>query len=302
MSVELAESHWQLRELPCPLCGSHRRKRVGERGGSAHWRGEGVRVSIARCSDCGCLYPFPAALPRDHSHYSNADGYFAEPPTGAKIDAFANLLRRATELRGGERGAMLDIGAGCGEALVAAGHVGWDSAGIEPSEEFVRLGRERFGVEITQGYLEDVRFEDESFDLILFAGVLEHVYEPLKLIKEARRLLRPGGLVYIDVPNEGSLFNAVSRLALRLSGRDWSVALAPTFPPFHVVGFTPKSLRRALARFGMRPLSFRTYPIAFESTRLPTGVKGAAALIERLAAAMHAGAGIEAWVARVDGQ
>ncbi len=92
----------------------------------------------------------------------------------------------------------------------------------------------------------------EEWDVILLAAVLEHLYEPMPVLRRVRDALRPGGLVYIDVPNECALYTRVGNLYQRLRGRDWAVNLSPTFPPFHVVGFCPESLKRALQTAGLR--------------------------------------------------
>src|SRR5437763_11287266 len=84
----------------------------------------------------------------------------------------------------------------------------------------------------------------------MFAAVLEHLYRPMEVLRRARRALTDDGVIFIDVPNEDSLALAAGNLYMRARGRDWAVNLSPTFPPYHVVGFTPPSLRRALGAAG----------------------------------------------------
>jgi hypothetical protein len=78
--------------------------------------------------------------------------------------------------------------------------------------------------------------------------LLEHLYDPADCL----RRVHDGGLVFIDVPNECSLFTRLGNAYMRLRGRPWAVNLSPTFPPFHVVGFCPSSLRRLLRRAASR--------------------------------------------------
>ena len=57
-------------------------------------------------------------------------------------------------------------------------------------------------------------------------------------------------MLYLDVPNEMGLFFRVGNFYQRLRGRRWSVNLSPTFPPFHIFGFSPRSLRTLLNKHG----------------------------------------------------
>src|SRR5262249_42185654 len=85
---------------------------------------------------------------------------------------------------------------------------------------------------------------------------LEHLYSPAETLKRVREALRPGGLVFIDVPNECSLLSRIGNAYMRLRGTNWAVNLSPTFPPYHVVGFCPMSLRKLLGLVGLQPLEW----------------------------------------------
>jgi hypothetical protein len=89
------------------------------------------------------------------------------------------------------------------------------------------------------------------------SSVLEHLYGPYETLLEVRRILRPGGLFWFDVPNESGLYMRVGNLYMKCLGRDWCVNLAPTFPPSHVQGFTPASLRTLLARVGLEVVELK---------------------------------------------
>ena len=290
-------SHWELRPVRCPICEAEDARFLGYRGGWAHHRRSGIASPIVECTACKLVYPSPTPFPRDHSHYDSPAEYFAGDHFGpAKIDEVVGILGRAKDLGGGSAGSMLDIGCGCGESLRAAQLAGWNAVGVEPSKEFVDTGRREFGVSIQHGFVEDAGLPDESFDLVMLSGVLEHVYNPLELLREARRLVKAEGLVYIDVPNERSLYLRVGRIYLRMRRRDWCLALSPTFPPYHVVGFSPRSMRVALERARMRAVSLRTYPIEFSSQPgIPPLMAAVSDLVERSASCMNSAAGLVVW-------
>jgi hypothetical protein len=81
-------------------------------------------------------------------------------------------------------------------------------------------------------------------------AVLEHVVDPLALLRNAFRVAEPGALLIIEVPN-GHRFDAwILDLVLRISGRPWTVRTAPLQTPFHLSEFSKKSLNLAVQSAG----------------------------------------------------
>jgi SAM-dependent methyltransferase len=143
----------------------------------------------------------------------------------------------------------------------------------------MRRARSEYSVQVEVAPIESAHALDRQWDVIVLAAVLEHVYEPARLLQRVAAALRPGGVVYIDVPNECALYNRLGNLYMWLRGRDWATNLSPTFSPFHVVGFCPQSLRRVLAAAGLKPVVMEQYRM--RSYFEPAGV-GLRALAERL--------------------
>jgi 2-polyprenyl-3-methyl-5-hydroxy-6-metoxy-1,4-benzoquinol methylase len=154
----------------------------------------------------------------------------------------------------GRTGRLLEVGCGRGELLRGAANAGWNVGGIEMTETFARVADERFGVPVEVSPAETAATLREGWDVVVLAAVLEHVYDPITLLRRVHDGLRPGGLLFIDVPNECSFYTRVGNLYFRLKRRNWAINLSPTFAPFHVVGFCPKSLRWALGRTGLVPI------------------------------------------------
>jgi len=233
---------------------------MGYRGGEAHRAKLGVRCRVVRCTRCGLIYPNPMPFPREapDQHYQNPEEFFAHQATEVKHHSGLQLMEQFEQHLGG-KGRFLDVGCGRGELVAAAQERGWQAEGVDVSTHFVRYARERYGVTAHAGGLDDQRFPDARFDAIAMGAVLEHVYDPRGLLVEAARVLRPGGVLWIDVPNEAGLFFLVGNLYLRLRGLDWVVNLAPTFPLYHVYGFTPSALRRVLTHTGFGSIQIVTY-------------------------------------------
>ena len=103
----------------------------------------------------------------------------------------------------------------------------------------VKKANERFAGGFTCGRLEDAHYQDDFFDFIRIDNTLEHIQKPRELLKEARRILRPGGSLFVYVPNGESLS---MRLIKGYSINSWI--------PFHVVLYSPETLRNLLSKAG----------------------------------------------------
>ena len=248
---------FELRELPCAVCGSESRSHLGWRGGESHHDARGERIEIVRCNSCSHLYPHPTPFPKADigSLYDDPDDYFrAHDVEVGKRNGRAMI--KILEQKLPQRGMLLDVGCGRGELVWAAREAGWQFEAVDPSAAHLDWARTHLGIEGRLGTLEEAKFPDEHFDAVIMSAVLEHLYDPFATLREIWRVLKPGGVFYFDAPNEDGLYMRMGNLYMRAQGRDWVVNLAPTFPPYHVQGFNPTSLRRLLARAGFELIDF----------------------------------------------
>lgn len=245
----------------CPICELPPTLFVGTRGGVSHRERLGVESDIWSCGKCGLVFPNPMPFPMDGlgQHYEvDADEYFQVHDKVEKLDGARKLLKQAEELLG-KKGSILDVGVGRGEILIEAVANGWEVEGVEPSESFADYAEKRTGAKIWREPIEDAAIPAASFDVVVLGAVLEHLYDPDTVMKKISEILKPGGLLYVDVPNEKGLYFMVGNAYQRIRGRKWCVNLAPTFPPFHVFGFGPESLKSLLGKHGLEPKVWRVY-------------------------------------------
>lgn len=136
-----------------------------------------------------------------------AEHYVSEYPRGHFI--LDTLRRYAPELRiAGAR--VLDVGCGDAGVLIAFAEAGAACSGIEPDARSLERGAARaeehgVRVELRQSFAEEIPFADGAFDLVLLDNVLEHVRDRDRTLAEIRRVLRPGGLLYLVTPKPFAL-------------------------------------------------------------------------------------------------
>lgn len=145
------------------------------------------------------------------------------------------LLSRIPGAHG--HGRAIDFGAGVGIAVAALRDLGFDAMGLEKNPHASATGRRLFGVEITNGILEDVQ---EGVDLFTMFEVLEHIKHPVDFVRILAGKLSSGGCLIGSVPN----YDGIGRHLHDTR----SIALA--FPE-HVNQFTRPTLRRTLEEGGL---------------------------------------------------
>jgi SAM-dependent methyltransferase len=136
-------------------------------------------------------------------------------------------------------GRVLDIGCGTGEFLAAMRRLGWDTHGVEPNEGAAAYAREKLGLDVRADDLQNLDLPDCSFDLVTLWTVLEHLHDPGSVLRTARRILRPSGLLIISIPD-------IQSLDARCFGTSW----VGYDTPRHLYVFSRDNIRSLLAQAG----------------------------------------------------
>jgi SAM-dependent methyltransferase len=196
--------------------------------------------------------------------------YLAGPGVkGGDQDCSPVLKARLKELEALQgKGRIVDVGCAMGHFLGHAKGEGWDAIGVEPSAWAGEEGRRRYGLTIHTTTLERAPIEPGSCDVVHANHVLEHVPDPVELLAAAARLLRPGGRLVIEVPQE---------LRVPLSERLFGALHPELYPALprdatHLEYFSAAGLRAAAERAGLRVEHVRTVRyFRNTSSRLPAG-------------------------------
>jgi 2-polyprenyl-3-methyl-5-hydroxy-6-metoxy-1,4-benzoquinol methylase len=140
---------------------------------------------------------------------------------------------------------VLDVGCGTGFHVARLRERGFDVVGVEPGEELRRRARANNpDAEIVDGDMEDLAFEDASFDGVLAVEVIRHVPHPDLAVAEAARVLRPGGLAIITAAPKWSLngYALINQVTSRVQ--------VPTFTKQKQHFLTPPEARRLFRSAG----------------------------------------------------
>jgi SAM-dependent methyltransferase len=202
---------------------------------------------IVRCVRCGLIYvsPRPSQDGGAGIYRRLRDERYASLRE-ERVEHFEHDLAELEQFS--PPGPVLDVGCGSGYFLEAARRRGWDPArGVELNDWMVELGCEA-GLEISAGQLRDQGYPEGAFQLVSFWDVIEHMNDPMAELAEAHRVMRPGGLLVLLVPDAESFW-------ARLLGERWWAVIR-----MHLYYFTRETVTRMLEQSGFRVERVGTYP------------------------------------------
>ena len=270
----------------CPLCDGRARSTLYEGLQDHAFKAAPGTWTLQQCRDCGCAYldPRPTAATiglayeRYYTHQSNpADSTFARlrrriadaylngrygtsypnalpggrllagflPRSRAYLDVtYARHLGPST----GDNRRLLDVGCGNGAFLQFAAHLGWAAEGIDNDPGAVAAARNA-GCNVVHGSLDDLPLRNGWYRHVTLSHVIEHVHDPLKLLRQCLELLAPGGRLWLETPNLQSVGHDVF-------GASWR----GLEPPRHLVLFDRSSLTSVLAAAGFSNVEFLAHP------------------------------------------
>ena len=232
----------------CNLCGSVRSR-------TAYIKFD---LSLIKCRRCGLIYTWPRPTEEEIQKRYSRDYFYKEylPVFGADETSFdpdlarnhydltLNLLDRFSP--GREAGKLLDIGCGGGLFLKAAGDMGWDVEGVEISPTAARYANTVVGVPVRRARFEETGFPPEDFDAVTLLDTVEHLQDPVNILREVRRVLKKDGILIVTTPD-------VNSLSRTMAGEAWAVLS----PAEHLYNFSKKTLGKLMAVSGFSPLMIK---------------------------------------------
>jgi SAM-dependent methyltransferase len=216
---------------------------------------------LVRCSACSAVYvgEDPASIDFDalygESYYTGgSDAVFAdyvgqEPARRRQARRKLALLRHLPP-RVPRSGRLLDVGCAAGFFLAEA-RAFYDVQGVELSRWSSDYARSRLGLPVITGTLPEAGLGADCFDVVTLWDVIEHVPDPVPLLAEAARVLKPGGRLVLTTGDWGSAY-------AQRRGADWHLMT----PPWHLTMFSRDTLARAAQRAGLKVVAWRSEGVA----------------------------------------
>jgi len=231
-----------LKQTRCFICGSKRGKKDSNIFG----------INYLTCRKCSHAYVDKRLSDKAISKYYTEDNNYSsvtyankksmkirEEIVKPKIKFFKKFVNGKN---------WLDIGAADGSSISICKKEGFSTEGTELSETSRKFAKKYRNIDLYPKSLEDFNNEfSRKWNVISFFGVLEHIPEPMKILKLCNKMMKKNGIIAIDVPNYNSISTYVQKLAKNPNRH--------LIPSSHIMLFTIKSLEFALKKNGFKPIA-----------------------------------------------
>lgn len=225
----------------CILCGSRKFHTVEE---------DSPPFRVLKCNRCSLVFVHPqpshTELASHYDDYRYYASWYGEQRQAREKMWQNRLLRIEARV---DKGRLLDIGCGEGAFLETAQRCGWEVFGTELSEFAALYAAERLGRPVCAGEISAAQFPKAHFDVVTLWHVLEHMQNPILNLREVHRILKPGGLLVVAVPN---VDNRIMQLTYRIVKRRRYRLFIPREKELHLFHFSSKTLVKTLSKAGFR--------------------------------------------------
>ncbi len=238
----------KMRSVTCDLCGSKQYFLIFETKDYI----TGIPQKVVRCQNCGLVYVNPQPSFEELGGFYPQAYYGEKPFLYEKLDAFARfrLIKKIIK----KESIILDIGCGRGLVLAKLKNIGCEVWGTELSEVSSKFARETLKLTILNKNLEDCAFNNDYFDVIIMFHSLEHLISPLIILKEVHRILKPGGILVVEVPRFDSIYSKIFK-------DKWFHLDVPR----HLYHFNDRTLEKLLTTAGFNVLKKKRHAIMYDS-------------------------------------
>lgn len=284
--ISIQRSDNELRTLPCPdcyLCGSLGKplySNLKDRlfGAPGEW-------SFRKCPnpECGLVWLDPMPIEEDISkayidYYTHVKEVRDIKDRGTGIEfvlrkivklfykglLLMTLIRRERRrhnlmyLDKTKPGRLLEVGCGDGSRLNKIRKLGWGAEGQEVDQAAAEIARSKYGLSVHLGDLRSLGLKELSFDAVIMNHVIEHVHDPVTLLSECFRILKPGGMLVAITPN-------IESYGHKYFGPDCRMLE----PPRHIHLFSQKTLKLLASKAGFQ--SYEVWTTAADAESIATG-------------------------------
>lgn len=237
----------------CPLC-----KANGSLFQKGSERSYGQQFDVHKCDSCSVCYTFPA--PPDELLAKIYSGeYWLRDDRGNTPKAVTGIVQRFNRFRLAAmvqpllkrlkpKDRVLEVGCGSGQLAIYLQQCGFEVEVTDVSQDMLDQISDNFGIKGYCGDLQQISFEGNLYQAIIFNNVLEHLDAPRKNLEKACQLLDKEGFVFVEVPN-------IESVQFKLFRGSWF----PLQLPEHLFHFSPNSLQNIAAKCGLKLVWMSTF-------------------------------------------
>lgn len=248
----------KVERVPCANCGVENEELLFTARDKMLYHHQ-LTYPAVRCRKCGLVYLNPRPTPEERAFFYSSDYPFKADKRAQPYEHYRPVIEFLTERPPGR---LLDVGTGNSLFLPLMRERGWEVTGTEIDAGLVEHFREENHIQLYHGEVEDAKYESESFDAVTIMGVLEHVPDPRRVLEEAARITKPGGVLCLWCFNRG--------IEAKILGRFWLGFDTPR----HFYSFSYQTMDRMLQKTGFeivgsyfRPLSYMFYMFIWVTKR-----------------------------------
>ncbi len=238
----------------CKICGNSTFKLIGSPRINPNFpRIKLNEYKIYQCKRCKYYFILPEIdlsqegwkllYEKNYFHAHNVTKWLQELHRRERIERLSSIERNLKI----KKGRFLDLGCGEGFVLNEAALLCFEPFGVDIANN-LKAGQ---SFAFYKGNIFEASFPNNYFSAIYMDSVLEHILNPIETLRELHRILSPGGIMLVIVPNEDSLMNDLAKIYYHLIFQPEKYGrIKPFVVPYHVQGFNERSLVTALMRVG----------------------------------------------------
>ncbi len=201
------------------------------------------------------MNPLPDTKELISNFYSEESGYHSKLVKNLKEikrynKKFTKVINTLTHL--GITGNVLDVGCANGEFLFLAKKYGFNPYGVEANTYTANTAVNN-GLNVFNGTLEEANFEKNYFSVIYLGDIIEHVVDPVALLRECKRILKKGGIIVISTPNIDCFWVKATQYICHWLKLPWSVLL----PPYHLYLFSEANFKKLMHKVDFKILEIK---------------------------------------------
>lgn len=249
----------EMEEVFCPTCGSQADREL-------IYMHEN-QVGFYKCLSCNIEYASPRLIEKELLKLYEGDEW-------KELSAYDNWSYNSWKASKGQHyflveqnvklveqylqhgSAVLDVGSDIGLTVKSLEDNGYYSEGIEVSSVGAKIAKEKTGITVHNMQLKDYK-SDIKFDGVLLLDVLEHLYDPVRVLTECGSHTKQGGYIFIHVPHHGGISTRfkkfLHKIGLKKGYKHFGF-------PAHIYAFDKKSLKAILAKSGFETVHFESWP------------------------------------------